>query len=129
MYTAKLKNRVIENGIIRWVVEFSDGTDTFSDSFKQTKYSNLQIAVANKLAELNFVDTFTIDANIDSTVPVQTPPTQAEIDRNVWINDWRILKVANDLIANGVIVDTLPAYVSHKQKVSNNFKVAYIPFL
>ncbi len=129
MYTAKLKNRVIESGIIRWVVEFTNGSDTFSDSFKQTKYSNLQIAIANKLAELNFVDTFTIDANIDSTVPVEIPLTQAEIARKVWMNDWRILKVANELISNGVIVNTLPVYVAHKQKVSDNFKVAYIPFL
>lgn len=129
MYTAKLKNRVIEGGVIRWVVEFTNGTDTFTDSYKVNKYTDLQPQVARRLAELNFVDTFTIDAVVDSTVPLPTPLTQAEIDRNTWLRDFDILKKANDLITNGVILSTLPAYVTHKNKVVANFKQEYINYL
>lgn len=129
MYTATLKNRLIEQGKIRWVVEFSNGTDVFTESFNVNKYTDLQPRVASRLAELNYVDTYTIDGTIDSTVATPTQPTQAEIDRNTWLQDWRILQVADELIAHGVIVNTLPAYVSHKTKVQNNFKVAYIPYL
>lgn len=129
MYTATLKNRLIEGGKIRWVVEFTNSTDTFSESFNVNKYSDLQPRVAGRLSELNYVDTFIIDGVIDSTLPAQVQPTQLEIDRSIWLNDWRILQIAGDLITHGVIVDTLPAYVAHKAKVSSKFKVGYINFL
>jgi len=129
MYTATLKNRLIEGGKIRWVVEFTNGIDIFSESFNVNKYSDLQPKVAYRLSELNYVDTFTIDSIIDSTLPVQVQPTQAEIDRSTWLNDWRILQIADDLVTHGVIVNTLPAYVSHKAKVASNFKASYINFL
>lgn len=129
MYIAKLKNRVEEVGGIRWVVEFSGGAETFVEQFKVTKYSELQPRVARRLAELNFVDTFTIDGVIDPTLPPEVPPTQAEIDRNQWLMDWRKLETANKLVQAGVIQDTLPAYVTFKNKVIADFKVGYINYL
>lgn len=129
MYTATLKNRVIEGGKICWVVEFTNGTDVWSESFNVNRYTELQPRVANRLAELNYVDTFTIDGVIDSTVPAIIQPTQAEIDRSTWLRDFDILKKANDLITNGVIVNTAPAYVAHKNKVATNFNVEYINYL
>jgi len=129
MYTATLKNRLIEGGKIRWVVEFTNGTDTWTESFNVNKYSDLQPRVAYRLAELNYVDTFTIDGVVDPTIPEVVQPTQAEIDRSQWLRDWEILKRANELIAQGVIVNTLPVYVAHKNKVSTNFKVEYVNYL
>lgn len=129
MYTAKLINRLIEGGKIRWVVEFSNGTDTFTDSFSERKYQDLQRTVARRLAELNFVDTFTVDTVIDSTLPVDVVLTQAEIDRNQWLMDWRKLETANKLVQAGVISGTLPAYVTFKNKVIADFKVGYINYL
>ena len=129
MYIAKLKNRVEEVGGIRWVVEFSGGPETFVEQFKVTKYSELQPRVARRLAELNFVDTFTIDGVIDPTLPAEVTQTQAEIDRNQWLADWRKLEIANKLVQAGVIADTLPAYVTFKNKVIADFKVGYINYL
>lgn len=129
MYTATLKNRLIENGKIRWVVEFTNGSDVFTESFNVNKYNDLQPIVARRLAELNYVDTFTIDDVIDSTIQVATPPTQAELERNQWLQDWKKLEVANKLVQAGVIADTLPAYVTFKNKVAADFKVGYINFL
>lgn len=129
MYTATLKNRLIEGGKIRWVVEFTNGNDVWTESFNANKYADLQPRVAYRLAELNYVDTFTIDGVVDPTVPPVVQPTQAEIDRGQWLRDWEILKRANELIAQGVIVNTLPVYVAHKNKVSNNFKVEYVNYL
>ena len=129
MYIAKLKNRVEEVGGIRWVVEFSGGPETFVEQFKVAKYSELQPRVARRLAELNFVDTFTIDGVIDPTLPAEVTQTQAEIDRNTWLSDWRKLEIANKLVQAGVIADTLPAYVTFKNKVIADFKVGYINYL
>lgn len=129
MYIAKLKNRVEEVGGIRWVVEFSGGPETFVEQFKVAKYSELQPRVARRLAELNFVDTFTIDGVIDPTLPAEVTQTQAEIDRNQWLMDWRKLETANKLVQAGVISGTLPAYVTFKNKVIADFKVGYINYL
>lgn len=129
MYTATLKDRVIEGGKIRWVVAFSNGTDSWTESFNINKYSDLQPNVARRLAELNFVDTFTIGSVIDSTIPTSVQPTQDQTDRETWLRDYAILEKANGLINAGVITSSLPAYVAHKAKVIANFKNAYINYL
>lgn len=127
MYTAKLKERGLEQGRFRWVVEFTDGAYTWTEAFIVPKYEELQDRIGQRLSELNFVDTFTIGADI--TPRTQAVLSQAELDRGVWLTDWRILQIADKLVAAGVIANTLPAYVAHKNKVINNFKVAYIPYL
>lgn len=129
MYTATLKNRLIEGGRIRWVVEFTNGTDIWTESFNVNRYTDLQPVVALRLKDLNYVDTFTIDGVVDSTLPTVVQPTQVEIDRSTWLRDFDILKKANDLIANGVVTSEHPAYVAHKNKVATNFKVEYINYL
>lgn len=129
MYTATLKDRVIEGGKIRWVVAFTNGTDSWTESFVVNKYSDLQPTVARRLADLNYVDTFTIGGVIDSTVPASVQPTQEQTDRETWLRDYAILEKANTLITAGVISASLPAYTAHKAKVIANFKNAYINYL
>lgn len=129
MYTAKLIKRDIDQGRYKWTVDFTDGTKTWTEFFYDSKYEQVQSRVANKLKELNEVDTFTEGQDIDATIPTVTPPTQAELDRATWIADWRKLEVANKLVAAGVISDTLPAYVTFKNKVAADFKVSYINYL
>jgi hypothetical protein len=130
MYTAKLKDRVIETGVIRWVAEFTNGTDVWTESFQVPTYAKLQDRVAKRLAELNFVDTFTVGDDISSTV-VDTNPvkTQAEIDMDIWFRDWRNLQHANELVTAGIILASQPQLVALKTKVTNNFKVAYVPYM
>lgn len=129
MYTATLKNRIIEGGVIRWVVGFSKGEEYFTESFIVNKYSDLQPRVARRLAELNYEDTFTIDGIIDPTLPVEPVVSQADLDRMEWLQDWRKLETANKLIANGIILDTLPGYITLKNKVTSDFKPSYLNFL
>ncbi len=128
MYTAKLITRDIDQGRYKWTVEFTDGATTWTEFFFNDKYEQVQRVVAVRLSALNAVDTFTDGQNIDPTVPVAVL-TQAEINRNEWLNDWRRLETADRLISAGVIADTLPAYVTLKTKVTTNFLPAYINFM
>ena len=125
MYTASLVEKLIENGKIRWIVEFSNGTDSFKDSLVGGNYEWLKRSVASRLAELNTEVTL---GPIDTTI-VPPTQTQAEIDRDQWLRDWSNLLGAQKLIAAGVIADTLPAYVTLKNKVTTNFKNAYVTLL
>lgn len=127
MYTATLKNRLIEGGKIRWVVEFNDGSDIFTESFNVNKYSDLQPRVAIRLSELNYIDTFTIDGLVDSTVPEPTLPTQEEKDKALWFRNFDRLEKLNKLNNLGALranlvtdLDTL------KATVAADFKRAYI---
>lgn len=130
MYTAKLKDRVIEGGIIRWVVEFTNGANVWTESFQVTKYALLQDRVAKRLAELNFVDTYTVGTDISSVIVDPNPvKTQAEIDMDTWFRDWRNFENATKLVNLGIIADTLPAYVTLKNKVSTNFKPVYVTYM
>ena len=129
MYTAKLKNRLIESGVIRWVVEFTNGTDVWSESFNVPKYALLENKISKRLEELNFADAFTIDADIPYTNSAPAEKTQAEIDANIWFKDWANFKQATELVNLGIVSASLPAYVSLKTKVTNNFKPVYVTLM
>lgn len=124
MYTATLKDRLIEGGKIRWVVEFTNGTDVFSESFNLNTYSDVEKRVSSRLSELNFVDTFTIGGTIEQ-IEVVTP-TKVETDKEVWMKDYQILQKVNELINNGIDISTFDEVIALKNKVAANFKPEYI---
>lgn len=127
MYTAKLKDRVIENGVVRWVVEFTNGTDTFTDSFKVSKYADLQRQVTSRLVDLNFVDTFTIDGVIDSIVNTPVVQTPEQIAEEKWLKQYyKWLKIKTTLIDTGILTGNETKVANLKAKVQADYLPAYI---
>lgn len=130
MYTATLKDRVIEGGDIRWVIEFTNGENTFSNSYIATKYEDVQVSVTNKLAELNFEDTFTLGDPVpvkeEVVVGQKTTAEQAAVK---WFKDWRNLQMANELVKNGIITESSAEYMVLKNAVKTEYKPEYLNYL
>lgn len=127
MYTAKLINRVKENGVVRWIVEFSNGTDTFTDSFKVNKYVDLRKQVTNRLNDLNFVDTFTLDAPIDLLVDTPVVQTPEQIAEDKWVRQYyKWLKIKTTLIDTGILTGNETKIANLKAKVQSDYLPAYI---
>lgn len=131
MYTASLTNKIPEAGKIRFVVTFTDGADSFTKEIIQDvgsiNHEEIKRQVARVLTDLNTPPDIPTGAIGSPTAPPATP--QAEIDRNQWLKDWNNLKGANQLIAAGIIADTLPAYTTLKNKVIADFKNSYVTYL
>lgn len=127
MYTATLINRVKENGVVRWIVEFSNGTDTFTDSFKVNKYVDLRKQVTNRLNDLNFVDTFTLNAPIDLLVDTPVVQTPEQIAEDKWVRQYyKWLKIKTTLIDTGILTGNETKIANLKAKVQSDYLPAYI---
>ena len=102
MWTATLLNAEDRDTHWKVVIEFTDGVDTKKAGYRFTGTTAQQLAafVRKKAQEFERNDT-TVDLtafigqSIDVTPPVvdpPTPPTQAEIDRDAWFDDYRRLQ-------------------------------------
>lgn len=127
MYTATLKNRLVEGGKIRWVVEFTNGTDTFKDSFHANKYTEVQRQVTSRLVDLNFVDTFTIDGVIDVVATPSVVQTPERVAEEKWLKQYyKWLKIKTTLIDTGILTGNETKVANLKAKVQSDYLPAYI---
>jgi hypothetical protein len=133
MYTAKIKNKVLEFGILTVYVEFTDGTNVVVEWCKPQDEDGLKYWVKSRLAQLNSSQVidgkFNIDDEIDVADPVVTPPvlTQAQIDEAEWLKDYRKwVAVKKNLIDTNVLTGNETQVVALLNKVKTNFKPAYL---
>ena len=112
-WTATLLNAVDRDTHWKIVVEFTDGTDTKKEGYRftGTTAKELKDFVRGKAAAFDRNDIALdlvplIGQSVDVTPPTPdpiTPPTQAELDRAAWFDDYRqlqaMLKVTTDIPA------------------------------
>lgn len=108
-------------------VDFSNGTDTFSDTFKAQTQQELKQIIKNRVDTLNKIETLKpIIAN--GVVDISdTPLTQPQIDERDWFllyNKWIVVKTK--LIDTGILTGNETQIVSLKSQVQNGFKAAYL---
>lgn len=129
MYTAKIKSKTPENGLVLVEVEFTNGATTVTESIKPASYENLKDMVRSRLNALN--SAAEIDARpIDEVIVTTTIQTQAEIDRDAWLKDYRTwVKVKTQLIDTNILIGNETAVVALQTKVKNGFKAAYLDFI
>lgn len=109
------------------VVEFVDGQEKVNQSFSfaaDTPIETIKKTVKNYLQELNFTPETLTDLTVTESEP--TAPTQAEIDRDAWLEDWRNLQAAKKLETNGVSVISAQQMSALQTKVKNGFKPSYV---
>lgn len=134
MYTAKINRKDYVNGVVRVFVDFTNGTDTYTESCIPQDEAGLKFWVKSRLAAFNVgevVETKYADgADVDVSDPVVTPPTQAEQDRIDWFRNykkWVIVKTT--LIDTGIFTGNEAPAVALKNKVQTDFKPEYLNFL
>lgn len=132
MYTPTLKSKEVNKAQRRIivVVTFSDGVDTFDETFGfalNTTVEQIKKTVYAYLEELNGVSE-TIDnlIDVDYTPPAPTQPTAEETARSEWYADWGKLQTVDALIAAGVLTGTEPQVTTLRNKVKTGFKPAYL---
>lgn len=140
MYTAKVINKVFDQGLLTINVEFTDGETTFSDHCVPQDKNAFNGWLKQKLEFLNHAeqtykdlkdgDELVVTQEQEPT-PTPTPPlTKAEVDRNEWLKDYeRWLKVKTTLIDSGILTGTEAQLVAFKKKVKDDFLPDYINYI
>lgn len=107
MYTAKVLRKEEDNGVVKVFVTFTDGVNTQTEWCIPQDRAGFDFWVKSRLAVFNTgqeLQTELVDgADIDVSDTVVTPPvlTQAEIDRNAWLE-----KYAKWIRIKTTVVDT-----------------------
>lgn len=136
MYTAKINRKDYVDGVVRVFVDFTNGTDTYTESCIPQDENGFKYWVKSRLTAFNtapVIETnYTDGSTVDVSEPVVVPPTltQAEIDRNEWFKDYeKWVKIKSTLIDTGILTGNEAPLVTLKGRVTTNFKAAYIALL
>lgn len=135
-FTAKIISKSVDNGVPVITVEFSDGTSVIQESCRPQDLNGLKQWAKSRISTFesrNVIDsTFVLNSTMDLSDPVVTPPvlTQAEIDRNNWLTDYRTLvKAYQTLVVPGIIGANNPTYTALMSKVQSGLKASYLDFI
>lgn len=134
MYTAKILNKIINDGVLTINVEFSDGVTTLVEWCKPQDEGGLKYWVKSRLDQLNAVPTLDSKYPDGQIIDVSETPaitkTQAEINRDNWIllyQKW--IRVKTGLIDTGILNGNETKVVALKAKVQSDFLPAYVDFI
>ena len=135
MYTATLVSKTIQREKQRILVvvdiigetterkEFSFSLNTTLEQIKKTINQYI-----TELEQAQSLATNLNEGNLDLTVtpPIDTPPTQVELDRTAWEVNFAKLKKVQELIDCGALTGSETAIVTLRNKVKADFKPAYL---
>lgn len=136
MYTAKIHDKSFDAGVLRVQVEFTDGVTSLFESCVPQDEGGLKYWVKGRLAQLNFAgevdNKFPVGSTVDVSEPVTTPivKTQAEIDRDKWLNKYnKWVKIKTTLIDTGILTGDEANLVTLKGKVQSGYLPEYLDLI
>ena len=131
MFTSSIKTKSFFNGECKVEVEFTDGTQKWSEPFSVKGQEDLNSKVKSRLQILNELETFSASLPLGAYTPTTTPevpPTADEIARDAWLSDWAKLVSAQKVIDHGVTLTTQQqnAVTTIRNRIATNLKVEYL---
>lgn len=136
MFTAKVKSKSLEFGVLTVYVEFTDGKDTVVEWCKPQDEDGLKYWVKSRLEQMNasvrINDALQPNDVIEvveekAPVVVEDPAVTA---RNEWLSHYRLwTRVKATLIDTGVITASNPKAAALLAKVKTDLKPEYIDFI
>jgi len=130
--TIKTSERI--RGQLHVVIQYSDGITTFNEDVFLSSPTTLNDIVANRVTQLAALDTYALTLTPGAAISTTpTPPatlTQAEIDRNAWLVNYRkLLKAKQTLVDVGVITTAQPTYAALLTTVQTGLLASYLDFI
>ena len=133
-WTPKIKAVEKIQGQLHVVIAYSDGTRTFNEDLFLSTPRTLNDVVFKRIAELDALDTYAtslvVGTSISTTPTVVTPPTQAEIDREAWLVNYRkLFKAKQTLVDVGVIPASNSTYAALLSTVQAGLQASYLDYI
>lgn len=134
MFTAKIKSIAKFKGRITIIVEYSNGLETFEEEISSTSNADLKwlrSQVRNRVRSLSevyaFADTLSVNQVIDTTADPE--PTQAEIDRDIFIKNYTRWLAVKRAIDSEILTGSEAKVIELKNKVITDFRPAYLDII
>lgn len=130
MWTATVKSKQFINGAISVTVDFSNGTETVTESCIPQDKDGFTHWVKSRLATFNGGEAinseFAVNTPVEFVEPTPVVPTAEEAARQTWFEDYYKLQQVQKLIDLSVLTGSETPVVNLRNKVKNNFLPAYI---
>ena len=132
MWTATISS-INKNGKgFEIVITYNDGQRNFDEGYQIEQISQdliwLRRQVRDRIKNLTIITTFvnTLSSGSD-IIPLadNLPPTQSEIDRQIFMVNWGRWQTVKMLIDAGILTGSEPKVLVLKTKVQNDFKSEY----
>jgi hypothetical protein len=139
-WTASSQVQIGSDGLKVLSITYSDGTKNITNRYEiNTSYTPEFVSklVRDKINYLTIQDQRADQLSSGTIVPASPDPvinppapTQSEIDRRQWINDYnKWVKIKQTLIDTGILTGSEAPLVTLKDRVKTNFKPAYLDFI
>lgn len=134
MYTAKVTNKETINGQLNVTVEFTNGTDVVTETVIPQDRDGFFHWLKSRLATFNGGVDLDAELSIDQAVeaptqPTPATPTQEEIDRADWFDNYNRLKKVEELVSLGVVATDHAKVVALRDLVKTTIKPEYIDMM
>lgn len=133
MYTAKIISKEERNNVLQLTVEFTNGTNTFSEQVTPQDKFGLDHWVTTRLRSLNAVEEMkSLDPATAPTYSITVEPekTPTQLEAEAWLRKYnRWVQVKQNLIDTGVLTGSETQVVALLAEVKSGFKPAYLNLL
>lgn len=126
MWQAEIESKTFENGVLKIGVQYTNGTQKFSESIDLTggDMKTLSIKIQSKLDTLNAseaTNTAIMLGNFSAPVP-----DQAEVDKQIYFSDLQTLQKMQSLIDSGIKDAQDKDFTDLQLKIKAEFKPEYV---
>lgn len=136
MFTAKIENKSLDNGVYRVVVSFTDGVTIINDSCSPQDEGGLKFWIKSRLAQLNSAPSIDVSFPngqiVDVSDPIVVPVVQTpeEIAQDKWLKQYmKWIKIKTTLIDTGILTGNETKVVALKAKVQADYLPIYLDLL
>ena len=132
MWTTKITQKQIVSGLLQVVVEFTDGTQTFTDRYetRSTQDVNwLNDNIARRISDLEGVVSFADSITVGAFVPTKTVEVVVDesklTPKERYARKLQKFEKLTNTIKKGIINDTDPDFVATKAWLTTNWNINY----
>lgn len=130
MWTAKIIEKDLVNGVIKVTVLFTNGNDKVTETCIPQDKNGFLFWVKSRLATFNSSESinteYSVNSIIDVTEPAPEAPTATELAQQAWFSDYMKLQGVQKLIDLGVLTGNETPVINLRNKVKTRFLPAYI---
>lgn len=128
MWTAKILNKTLSEGVLSIGVEYTNGTETFLDSFTSSGADDLASFVQRKIDALDkiYSSAGKVGDIITKKQSVAITPTKEQLDRSTYGSDLALYKKCLEAVKLGILTGNETQVQDVKSRLVSNYQASYI---